>query len=256
MTKLDWVNPRAFLFMNVRDAAGSVANWAVEFGNPLDLEKNGWKATSLKIGDVVTVEGILARGEARQASATSIVLKATGRRLFSPQPRSPARRCCAGSALAQWACQARPCRRRQGILGNSERESACGECHATKAAMNDDGLLANIADIDKVAPFKPWARAVYEYPPAHAAEETIPLDDVFLPAVRVSFRCPTAFNSSSNRNWAAFLFCIGGGNRNWRIIHTDGRPVGGSFRSCPQLLRNLGWTMGRRHAGRGFRRLQ
>src|SRR4030095_9647396 len=90
VTKLDWVNPRAFLFMNVKDAGGNLSNWAVEFGRPLDVEKNGWKVTSLKIGDVVTVEGVLARGDARQASATSVVLKATGRRLFAPLPRRPA----------------------------------------------------------------------------------------------------------------------------------------------------------------------
>ena len=34
ITKIDWVNPRAFLFMNVRDAQGAISNWAVEFGNP------------------------------------------------------------------------------------------------------------------------------------------------------------------------------------------------------------------------------
>src|SRR5262245_41490783 len=71
VTKVDCVNPRAFFFMNVRDSGGNISNWAVEFGNPLELEKNGWKSSSLKIGDVVTVEGALARGEARQASATS-----------------------------------------------------------------------------------------------------------------------------------------------------------------------------------------
>ena len=85
--------------MNVRDANGNVFNWAVEFGSPLDLEKNGWKASSLKIGDVVIVEGVLARGEMKQASATSVVLKATGRRLFAPLPRrtaTPPRRLPAG----------------------------------------------------------------------------------------------------------------------------------------------------------------
>src|SRR5215510_7466546 len=62
VTKVDWVNPRAFLFMNVRDSGGNISNWAVEFGNPLELEKNGWKSSSLKIGDLVNVEGVLARG--------------------------------------------------------------------------------------------------------------------------------------------------------------------------------------------------
>ena len=74
------------------DAGGTVANWAVEFGNPLDLESAGWKPGSLHIGDVVTVEGIPARGEARQAFAKSVVLTRTGKRLFvaSSKPRASA----------------------------------------------------------------------------------------------------------------------------------------------------------------------
>ena len=62
VTRIEWVNPRAYFFIDVRDAAGTIANWAVEFGNPLDLERDGWKRSSLRIGDVVTVDGLPARG--------------------------------------------------------------------------------------------------------------------------------------------------------------------------------------------------
>src|SRR5579862_3735202 len=41
VTKIDWVNPSAFFFVNVKDATGTVSSWAVEFGNPLDLERDG-----------------------------------------------------------------------------------------------------------------------------------------------------------------------------------------------------------------------
>src|SRR5262245_24824451 len=84
VSRIDWVNPRAFFFINVRDASGTITNWAVEFGNPLDLERDGWKRSSLRIGDVVTVEGIPARGETRQAFAKSVSVKSTGKRLFAP----------------------------------------------------------------------------------------------------------------------------------------------------------------------------
>jgi len=66
VTRIDWVNPGAFFFVNVRDSSGTIANWAVEFGNPLDLEKDGWKPSSLRIGDSVTVEALPARGPARR----------------------------------------------------------------------------------------------------------------------------------------------------------------------------------------------
>src|SRR5580658_11333470 len=82
VTRIDWVNPGAFFFVNVRDSSGTVANWAVEFGNPLDLERDGWKSSSLHIGDTVTVEGLPARGPARQALATSVILARTGTKLF------------------------------------------------------------------------------------------------------------------------------------------------------------------------------
>src|SRR3954470_15039329 len=62
VTRIEWTNPRAFLFIDVKDAAGTVTNWAVEFGNPLDLESRGWKKSSVPIGEVVRVDGIPARG--------------------------------------------------------------------------------------------------------------------------------------------------------------------------------------------------
>src|SRR4030095_4273725 len=86
VTKVDWVNPRAFLFINVRDASGTLANWAVEFGNPVELERNGWKSSSLKIGDTVTVQGVAARSDPRQAAATSLALKASGQTLVVAPP--------------------------------------------------------------------------------------------------------------------------------------------------------------------------
>src|SRR5690348_1739728 len=52
VTRIEWTNPRAYIFLNVDDA-GTVTNWAVEIGNPLDLEKDGWKSDSVKIGDSV-----------------------------------------------------------------------------------------------------------------------------------------------------------------------------------------------------------
>src|SRR5262249_2543116 len=90
VTRIDWVNPHAFLFINVRDAAGTVANWAVEFGNPLELERDGWKRSSLHIADTVTSEGNRARGDPRKAFAKSVVLTRTGKRLFAPATPSAA----------------------------------------------------------------------------------------------------------------------------------------------------------------------
>ena len=88
VTRIDWTNPRAYIFVNVTDAAGMVENWAVEIGNPLELEKAGWKAGSLRIGDVVTVDGSPARGPSKRALAASVTR--SGAKLFVTTSPAPA----------------------------------------------------------------------------------------------------------------------------------------------------------------------
>ena len=88
VTRVEWVNPRAYLFLDVRDANGTTVNWAVEIGNALVLERNGWKRSSVRVGDIVTVEGNPAIGLASRAFARSVTLKRTAARLFAaPPPR-------------------------------------------------------------------------------------------------------------------------------------------------------------------------
>ena len=224
VTKVDWVNPRAFLFINVKDSGGSISNWAVEFGNPLELEKNGWKYNTLKIGDVVSVEGLLARGEARQAAATSIVLKASGRKIFTAVA---ARRPAAAAAPApRWPnghVRLGPPPGGKGYWGTPSAKVLVENIPA-KPAMNDDGLLANIADIDKVAPFKPWARALYEFR-QRALLTDDPIARCLPPGGPRQFQMPYGFQFVEQPELGRILVLHGGGNRNWRIISIDGRPA-------------------------------
>ena len=55
VTEWTWFNPHCFLKFEAKDAAGAVKLWAVEAGNPTDMSKRGWKRTSFKAGDEVTV---------------------------------------------------------------------------------------------------------------------------------------------------------------------------------------------------------
>jgi hypothetical protein len=55
VTEWTWFNPHCFLKFDVKDQSGAVKNWAVEAGNPTDMAKRGWKRTSFKAGDEVTV---------------------------------------------------------------------------------------------------------------------------------------------------------------------------------------------------------
>jgi len=222
VTKIDWVNPRAFLFINVRDASGVLANWAVEFGNPLDLERSGWKSSSVKVGDVVTVQGVSARSDPRQASATSIVLKASGKRLFVAPPAAARPR---PSATPRWPNGHVRLGSSEGAKGHwGTASTAVLVENSAKVAMNDDGLLMNLSDINKVAPFKPWARAVYEY-----RQRTLLKDDPIArclpPGGPRQFQTSNGFQFIEQPELGRILVLLGGGNRNWRIIYTDGRPA-------------------------------
>ena len=83
VTKVEWQNPHTFFYIDVTDASGKVTNWAMEMGSPNGLMRNGWTRNTLKIGDVVAVEGSMARSGRPLGNARSVVLEATGQRLFA-----------------------------------------------------------------------------------------------------------------------------------------------------------------------------
>lgn len=56
VTKLDWINPHAYVFIDTTDQAGAVKNFRIEMGPPYALVRGGWKRDTLKIGDKVTIE--------------------------------------------------------------------------------------------------------------------------------------------------------------------------------------------------------
>ena len=88
VTKLEWTNPHAWFFMDVKDEAGKVTNWGWELGSPNGLLRTGWNRNSLKLGTEVTVEGSRARDGGNTANARVITVTSTGQRLFaaSSQP--------------------------------------------------------------------------------------------------------------------------------------------------------------------------
>ena len=56
VTKLDWVNPHAFVYLDSKDDKGVVRSFKIEMGPPYALARSGWKKDTLKVGDKVTVE--------------------------------------------------------------------------------------------------------------------------------------------------------------------------------------------------------
>jgi V8-like Glu-specific endopeptidase len=81
VTKVEWTNPHARFYIDVKDSNGSVTNWNFEMGSVLQLRRQGWTRDSLKVGDQVTVEGYPAKDGAKMASAKKVTL-ADGRSVF------------------------------------------------------------------------------------------------------------------------------------------------------------------------------
>ena len=61
VTKVDWMNPHVYFYMDVTDEKGNIVNWAFEMGPPNGLQRSGWTRNTMKVGDVVTVEGSRAK---------------------------------------------------------------------------------------------------------------------------------------------------------------------------------------------------
>ena len=82
VTKLEWMNPHARFYVDVAEADGKMTHWNFELGAIPVLVKQGWRRDSLKVGDVVTVEGARAKDGSTTANARVVKL-ADGRRVFA-----------------------------------------------------------------------------------------------------------------------------------------------------------------------------
>src|SRR5208283_3854173 len=81
VTKVEWMNPHARFYVDVKGADGKLTNWNFELGAIPVLLKQGWTKNSLKEGDQVSVEGSAAKDSSNSANARSVVL-ANGKRVF------------------------------------------------------------------------------------------------------------------------------------------------------------------------------
>ena len=81
VTKVEWTNPHARIYIDVTDESGNVLNWNIELGSPNFLKRAGWSRNDLKIDDEVTINGSMSRSGADMANASSIILKG-GRQVF------------------------------------------------------------------------------------------------------------------------------------------------------------------------------
>jgi hypothetical protein len=101
VTRMDWINPHAWIFLNVKDGSGSLVEWAVETAPPNSLIRRGFRKTSLKPGTEIVVNGFRAINGSRTANGYSLTLpdgqtlflnsSGTGAPEAFPPPRQPTR---------------------------------------------------------------------------------------------------------------------------------------------------------------------
>jgi hypothetical protein len=82
VTKVEWTNPHARVYLDVKDDNGEVVNWDFELGPPNGLMRRGWRRDSLKPGHIVTIEGFHSKTEPHVANARTVKL-ADGRQVFA-----------------------------------------------------------------------------------------------------------------------------------------------------------------------------
>jgi hypothetical protein len=83
VTRVEWTNPHAWLFVETRDAEGNVQSWAIELLGINALMRRGVTRDSIKPGDVITVEGFRARDGTNTANASVVTMTDTGKQLWA-----------------------------------------------------------------------------------------------------------------------------------------------------------------------------
>ena len=81
VTKMEWINPHAWLHMEVKGPDGKVIAWAIEGGAPNALLRRGWNKNSVPPGTQITVQGFRAKDGSNRANGRDATL-ANGQKLF------------------------------------------------------------------------------------------------------------------------------------------------------------------------------
>lgn len=88
VTKTEWTNPHAWIYIDVKGPDGKVASWAIEMGPPSALLRRGWKKSSMQVGAVIKVEGFAAKNGKEFANASNITMP-DGTKIFAGTEEPP-----------------------------------------------------------------------------------------------------------------------------------------------------------------------
>src|SRR5918994_7768894 len=82
VVKMEWINPHAWIHLDVKNSDGTVTKWMIEGAAPNALVRRGWSKNSLPPGTEITVEGYLAKDGSKMANGREMTLP-DGKRLFA-----------------------------------------------------------------------------------------------------------------------------------------------------------------------------
>jgi hypothetical protein len=219
---LEWSHPHVYVGLDVADRGGALASWEVEFTSPIDLKRAGWTRNAVTVGGAVTVEGILARDGSKLAAGKVLILPG-GKRLAEPTEAQlgPPRRRPAAKATPRWPDGHPRLGPVPGETGYWSYPSATSLME-TNVKTDSYGLLDNLADTDKVAPFQPWAKGLYLYRQRSLLKDD-PMASCLPPGGPRQFQAPYGLAILEQPERQRMFLMSAGGNRNWRLIYLDGR---------------------------------
>ncbi len=227
VTLVDWRNPHVHVFFNVPKRDGGIENWAVELESEIALQKSGWTVDSVRPGDKLKVQGIVARNGTRQIWGESVTLVGTGRKVLystdtGPTPPERAR------PTPRWPDGTPILGATDGVGGYwGYPTTTVLQQEGAHVPMDRYGLLEDIADAPKVAPFQPWALGLYIARQRRHLQDDPMYRNCEPPGGVRQFQSPLGVQLVEDRARQRIFVLMGSGNHNYRILYLDGRkPVG------------------------------
>jgi len=221
VTNFDWTNPHVWLFVDAENGT-----WQIEFASRLELKRSGWTADSIKLGDQVTITASPSTTARRAHGKKVVIYEGKEERTLSEAAPVTVLAGKSSKGPPRWPDGHPRLGPEPGKSGYwaSPSVSALYETSAGNIRMDSEGILTNIGDANKIAPFQPWAKALYLYRQRNKLKDD-PMAVCLPPGGPRQFQAPYGVQFLEEPARQRVFVLSRGGNRNWRLINLDGRAL-------------------------------